>query len=107
MNSSMNWKHALKNKKLEITPEAEKDIFTIATNIQMQLNHEAAMKTVGEFRQQLGTLLEHADSGRAGVCDETREVVLRGMPYIAVYETRDDSITVVRILHGAQDTSTA
>jgi plasmid stabilization system protein ParE len=91
------------NKKLEITPEAEKDIFTIAANIQMQLNHQAAIQTISKFKNQLNALAEISDFGRAGVCEETREVVMRGLPYIAVYENLVDSVTIVRVLHGAED----
>ncbi len=91
------------NKKLEITPEAEKDIYTIAANIQMQLDRDAAMQTIAKFKNQLNALAEISDFGRAGVCEETREVVMRGMPYIAVYENREDSVTIVRVLHGAED----
>ena len=100
----MNWNPVLINKKLEITPEAEKDIFNIATNIQMQLNKQAAIQAITKFKNQLNALAEISDFGRAGVCEETREVVMRGMPYIAVYENRDDSVTIVRVLHGAEDT---
>jgi toxin ParE1/3/4 len=92
----------LRNKKLEITPEAEKDIFSIATNIQLQLSHEAAKQAVAEFNKQFNNLVEISDQGRAGVCDETKEIVMTGLPYIAVYEIHDDSVTIVRVLHGAE-----
>lgn len=99
----MNWSPVLTSKKLEITPEAENDIFNIAANIHMQLDREAALQTISKFKNQLNALADISDFGRVGVCNETREVVMRGMPYIAVYENRDDSVTIVRVLHGAED----
>lgn len=89
--------------KLEITPEAEKDIFTIAYNIQLQLSSEAAMHAVTELKKQINKLAELPDVGRAGACDETWEVVMKGLPYIAIYEKTNSLITIVRVLHGAED----
>lgn len=89
--------------KLKITPEAEKDIFTIAYNIQLQLSSEAAMHAVTELKKQINKLAELPEAGRAGACDETREVVMTGLPYIAIYEKNNSLITIVRVLHGAED----
>ena len=89
--------------KLKITPEAEKDIFNIAYNIQLQLSSEAAMHAVSELKKQINKLSELPDVGRAGACDETMEVLMTGLPYIAIYEKNDSLITIVRVLHGAQD----
>jgi plasmid stabilization system protein ParE len=33
----------------------------------------------------------------------TRQFVVEGLPYIVVYETEDEMITVLRIYHAAQD----
>lgn len=88
---------------LEITPEAERDIFAIAVNIKLQVTIDAARKVVAEMRKQLNVLAQSPASGRAGGCEGTREIVMKGIPYIAVYEIRDASVRLLRILHGEDE----
>ncbi|NFV82131.1 type II toxin-antitoxin system RelE/ParE family toxin [Magnetospirillum aberrantis] len=40
--------------------------------------------------------------GRAGRVDGTRELVLAGLPWIAVYAVTDSTVIILRLLHGAQ-----
>jgi toxin ParE1/3/4 len=40
--------------------------------------------------------------GRAGKRDGTRELVLSPLPYMIVYTVNEETVHVVRILHGAQ-----
>lgn len=40
--------------------------------------------------------------GRAGRVPETREWPLDGTPFLVVYRERQDSVDVLRILHGAR-----
>ena len=87
---------------LEITPEAERDIFAIAASIQQQNSLAAAKHAVSVLKRQLNTLAELPDSGRVGGCDGTREVVMTGLPYIAIYEKSDALVTIVRVLNGAE-----
>lgn len=47
-------------------------------------------------------LLIFPNRGRVGKKEGTSELVLSPLPYIVVYQVRDDVIFVVRILHGAQ-----
>ncbi|HUX90635.1 MAG TPA: type II toxin-antitoxin system RelE/ParE family toxin [Gallionellaceae bacterium] len=89
--------------KLEITPEAERDIFAIASNIQLQDSVASAMRVVSELKIQLNNLVALPGSGREGGCDGTREVVITGMPFIAVYKKDNDLITIVRVLYGADE----
>ena len=87
--------------KIKITPEAEQDIFAIATEIQLQSNAANARHTLSEIKNQLHTLAKQPDIGRVGGCEGTREIVMSGMPYIAIYEQTDTSVVVVRVLRGA------
>jgi len=99
----MNWNPVSMTCQLEITPEAERDIFAIAASIQQQDSLAAARHAVTELKKQLNTLAELPDSGRAGGCDGTREVVMTGgLPYIAIYEKSDALVTIVRVLYGAE-----
>jgi toxin ParE1/3/4 len=40
--------------------------------------------------------------GRTGRKEGTRELVLTQLPYLVVYEVGEQSVTVLRILHGAR-----
>jgi plasmid stabilization system protein ParE len=40
--------------------------------------------------------------GRIGQKNGTRELVILGLPFLAVYRVRDNVIQIIRILHGAQ-----
>jgi toxin ParE1/3/4 len=40
--------------------------------------------------------------GRMGRVGGTRELILAGMPWIAVYAVSDSMIVILRLLHGAQ-----
>jgi plasmid stabilization system protein ParE len=87
-------------KQVDITPEAEQDIYAITINILQQVSAEAAKNAALEFNRQLLTLANFTDQGRPIGNDGTREVVLSGLPYIAVYRIEKDNVTVIRILYG-------
>lgn len=99
----MNWNHELMTSRLEITPEAERDIFVIISNIQLQDSLASAMHVVSELKKQLNTLAALPDSGREGGCEGTREIVITGLPFITVYKNSDDLITIMRVLYGAEE----
>lgn len=88
---------------LKVTPEAEKDIYAITSNIMQQDSLQKARNAIAEFKKQLKMLTEHPDSGREGGCEGTREIVMTGLPYIAIYEKADESIIILRVLYGADD----
>jgi len=91
------------SKNLNITPEAERDIFAIASNIRLQDSLASARHALAEIKNHLNALCRPVESGRAGVCEETSEIIMTGLPYIAVYKISGDLITVVRILYGAEE----
>jgi toxin ParE1/3/4 len=98
----MNWSPVSMICQLKITPEAERDISAITVNIQQQDSLAAAKHAVSIFKQQINTLAKLPDSGRVGGCEKTREIVLTGLPYIAIYEKNNTLVTIVRVLHGAR-----
>jgi len=57
---------------------------------------------VDRLQARLSVLSEHRAAGRPGRIAGTRELVLTGTPYIAVYTIEDSAVCVRRILHGAQ-----
>ena len=47
--------------------------------------------------------LDHfPELGRPGRVAGTRELVVRGSPYLAVYELYGPDVAILRVLHGAQ-----
>jgi toxin ParE1/3/4 len=50
----------------------------------------------------ISALKSFPNRGRPGKKPETRELVIRSLPYIVVYCVSGDVVYVARILHGAQ-----
>ncbi|MCT7668126.1 type II toxin-antitoxin system mRNA interferase toxin, RelE/StbE family [Shinella kummerowiae] len=48
-------------------------------------------------------LLDFPASGRVGRIGGTRELVINGTPYVAVYAITETTVRIVRVLHGAQE----
>ena len=67
-------------------------------------NPVAASRVIARIRGAAEHLIEHPNSGRVGAAPGTREWVVRGLPYIIVYELDSDrdEIVVLGIYHGAQ-----
>lgn len=89
--------------RIEVTPEAERDIRAIVAHIR-QDNPAAARRVMLEIKDQVITLVlaQFPNIGRAGRVDGTREMVITGLPYIAIYEVGDAVVYVMRVLHGAR-----
>ncbi|TAN47964.1 MAG: type II toxin-antitoxin system RelE/ParE family toxin [Methylococcaceae bacterium] len=86
---------------LEITPEARRDLRGIADYIRRD-KPGTARRVVGEILDRLTTLTDFPERGRPGRVDGTREAVLAGTPFIAVYLLMPEVVVIVRVLHGAQ-----
>ena len=54
------------------------------------------------LRERIAHLAEIEHLGRKGRVANTREWVVSGTPYIAVFQIAGDVITILRVLHGAQ-----
>lgn len=87
--------------KIEITAEAENDIYSIADEVQEKNNSATAKLILTEIQNQLNALAEYPELGRVGGCEGTREIVMSGMPYITIFERNNNSVVVVRVLHGS------
>ncbi len=61
----------------------------------------AAIETVLEIIRHVGMLAEYPGMGRPGRVDGTRELTIAGLPYLVAYFHRGDTVTVLRVLHGA------
>ena len=47
-------------------------------------------------------LAQFPEIGRPGRIEGMRELVIPGTPYIAAYRIADDTVRILRVLHGAQ-----
>ena len=62
----------------------------------------AAADLDDRLMERIPGLLDFPKSGRPGRLAGTRELVVAGTPYIVIYNVQDDTIHILRILHGAQ-----
>jgi len=62
-----------------------------------------AASTVLRIYDASKSLKRFPERGRPGRLNGTRELVLAPLPYLILYSVRDDSVNVLRILHGAQE----
>ena len=80
---------------------ARADLLAIAEYIAR--HNQTAPYTVHEaIRHQVGRLAEHPQSGRPGRVKGTRELVVSGTRYIVAYRMAGEVVTILRVLHGAQ-----
>jgi toxin ParE1/3/4 len=86
--------------RLEWTRAASRDLDRVEQYISRD-NPPAAIDTVLEIIQHVGMVADHPGLGRPGRVDGTRELIIAGLPYVVAYLHRGDTVTVLRILHGA------
>ena len=65
-------------------------------------NPAAAAALVDRVEEAVMRLADHPGLGRPGRRQGTRELVIAGSSYIAVYRVRRDTVQILRILHGAR-----
>ena len=67
-----------------------------------QDNQAAAHVVHDAILRQIGRLAEHPRIGRPGRVEGTRGLVISGTPYIVAYRVAGQAVTILRVLHGAQ-----
>jgi addiction module RelE/StbE family toxin len=65
-------------------------------------NPRAAIATDLEIGTQIASLRDFPYAGRSGRVMDTRELVINRTAYIAAYRVVDETVLVLRILHGAR-----
>jgi toxin ParE1/3/4 len=83
------------------SPEAAADFATIVEYIRRE-NPTAAERVARTIYEGVAAVASFPKQGRPGKTKGTRELVFTPLPYVAVYRLRDDTVDIVRILHGAQ-----
>jgi toxin ParE1/3/4 len=86
------------------THAALKDLQTISRRIEQDRNLSTANRVCRTIYDAIQILRRHPQSGKAGVEEGTRELVIPKSPYIVAYRVMGlNAIQILRIWHGAQD----
>jgi toxin ParE1/3/4 len=83
------------------TEQAADDLEAAAAFIEQHRPGSGA-KLLARLMQALTALQEHPEIGRHGRIRGTRELVLSGSPYLAVYCTDSAQITLLAFLHSSR-----
>ena len=86
---------------IRLTRSATRDLDAIEAYI-AEDNPSAAVRTVLRVLEAIEGLAEFPNVGRPGRVPGTRELVVSGTPFIAVYKVEANILWVARVLHGAQ-----
>ncbi|OGR00349.1 MAG: addiction module toxin RelE [Deltaproteobacteria bacterium RIFOXYD12_FULL_55_16] len=62
----------------------------------------AAVSVDERIKEQTEMLIRFPECGRTGRVEGTRELVISRTPYIVAYRVLDETIRILRLLHGAQ-----
>jgi len=85
------------------TLPAAGDLTQICDYVEKRGSPVAARRVALSIYAGIGSLGKSPMQGRTGGSPNTRELVLAGLPYLAVYRAGKDVVEILRILHGAQE----
>ena len=88
------------NRKLEWRDAARADLLSIVDYISDD-NPDAAFKLKDDLNTKIATLLERPKLYQAGRIAGTREMSVR-RSYIVIYQEDETQVTILRVLHAAQ-----
>ena len=80
---------------------ARQDLRHIRAQIAAE-NPQAAQRVAQRILRAIDLLAEQPEMGRVGRVLGTREFVITDTPYIAAYQIVQDTLVILRVLHGAQ-----
>jgi toxin ParE1/3/4 len=66
-------------------------------------NPEAANRVLKRIRDAVHMLADHPHGGRAGRIPGTRELVIAGTPFCIPYRVIEDTVQILRVLHGKKN----
>ncbi len=87
--------------KLEWSTFAIEDRLRIFAYLERE-NPHAAIRIDEVIQAHTRRLIRFPQSGRPGRVAGTRELVVRGLPYVVAYLTLPDKVRILRVLHGSQ-----
>jgi addiction module RelE/StbE family toxin len=85
------------------TEPAASDLIQICDYIEEHNSKNTARRVALAIFNRVSALSEFPSRGREGRKVGTRELAITGLPYLAVYRLHDDTVELLRILHGAQE----
>ena len=88
-------------RKIRWSPDAADDLVRIIEHISKD-NNAAAQRVARAAVQQIASLKQFPQMGRAGRVNGTRELALSPLPFVVVYRLKEEWIEIARVLHGAQ-----
>jgi toxin ParE1/3/4 len=80
---------------------AVQDVLQIRTYI-AERDPQSASSVGSRIDKAVGNLAQMPNMGRPGRIFGTRELVVRGTPYLVVYRLQNARVEILRVLHGRQ-----
>ena len=86
-----------------VTDSAKRDVRRILSDLNLKAGHRVAANYAAEFKATYRRLVEFPASGppRPELGVQARIAII--LPYIVIYDHRDDVVTVLRVLHGKRN----
>jgi toxin ParE1/3/4 len=84
------------------TDNAVRDLIRICDRSEAGFGSSRARKTALEIHEAVDALRSFPNLGRPGRKAGTFELVITGLPFLAVYRVHEGVVEIVRLLHGAQ-----
>ena len=84
------------------TEQARTDLESIQQYISEE-NPKSAPEVARTLIDSVERLMEFPASGRPGRKPDTRELVVAGTPYLLSYRVRNESLQILRVIHGARN----
>ena len=84
------------------TEPAFQDLIRIGNYLEEHASSIVAERVTTTIYEMVDSLAEFPRRGRPGRKAGTRELVILRLPYVAIYRTHQDTLDILRILHGAQ-----
>ncbi|PKO62778.1 MAG: type II toxin-antitoxin system RelE/ParE family toxin [Betaproteobacteria bacterium HGW-Betaproteobacteria-18] len=88
--------------KVAWTPEAEQDIEAILTYYVEEAGLRVANAIYERIKAQVGSLKMFPQRCRPGRVPDTKEYVLHRLPYIAVVQIGENTVSVLSVIHTAR-----
>lgn len=88
--------------KVEWTKEAEQDLETVLTYYLEEAGLRLANSIYVRIKEQVGSLTMFPHRCRPGRVQGTKEYVLHRLPYIAVVDISEDTVSVMHLIHTAR-----
>jgi toxin ParE1/3/4 len=88
--------------RVDWSPHAFSDLKAISEYIERDRSLETANRITRKIYRVTQSLRAMPQLGRPGRVEDTRELVIAGLPYIVVYKASSECVLILNIVHGAQ-----